>query len=42
MVQEALEVEAIVDIPAVERGPRIQNLNLVSATRLSDFVTLLL
>ena len=35
-------MDVIVGIPAVEHGPRIQNLNLVSATRLSDFVTLLL
>ena len=42
MVQEALSEEAIVGKPAVERGPRIPNLSLVSATRLLDFVTLLL
>ena len=35
-------MEAIVGIPAVERGPKIPNLSLVSATRLLDFVTLLL
>ena len=42
MVLEALAEEVIVGKPAVERGPRIPNLSLVSATRLLDFVTLLL
>ena len=35
-------MEAIVGIPAVERGPKIPNPSLVSAMRLLDFVTLLL
>ena len=42
MVQEALAVEAIVGIPAVERGPKIPNLSLVSVMKLLGFVILLL
>ena len=37
MVLEALSEEVIVGKPAVERGPRILNLNLVSAAKLLDF-----
>ena len=36
MVLEALAEEVIVGKPAVERGPRILNLNLVSAMMLLD------
>ena len=34
---EALAEEVILGIPAVELGPRILNLNLVSAMKLLDF-----
>ena len=37
MVLEALAEEVILGIPAVELGPRILNLNLVSAVKLLDF-----
>ena len=37
MVLEALAEEVILGIPAVERGPRILNLNFVSASKLQNY-----